>query len=224
VEIDPKLAQVGRDFHPEGVYDDPRVTVHVNDGRAFLNGSRDRYDLIVYALTDSLTLVSSTAGVRLESFLFTEESMAAAGDHLAPDGLFVMYNLYREPWLIAKLDTMLGDVFGERLVRLPGPAEAVLAAGPAVDALDGGPPPGDIVDAVPPAGQPDPRPATDDWPFLHLRTTMVAPYYLTALAFILSSPSSPSWRLREQRRRLFVASARISSSSESPFSCWKRRA
>ena len=36
VEIDPKLAQIGRDFHPEGVYDDPRVTVHVNDGRAFL--------------------------------------------------------------------------------------------------------------------------------------------------------------------------------------------
>ena len=75
VEIDPELAQIGRDFHPEGVYKDPRVTVHVNDGRAFLNGSNEKYDLVVYALTDSLTLVSSTAGVRLESFLFTEESM-----------------------------------------------------------------------------------------------------------------------------------------------------
>ena len=38
VEIDPKLAQIGRDFHPEHAYNDPRVTVHVNDGRAFLNG------------------------------------------------------------------------------------------------------------------------------------------------------------------------------------------
>ena len=47
-----------------------------------------------------------------------------------------MYNLYREPWLVAKLDTMLGDVFGDRpLVRLVGRVEAVLAAGPAVDAL-----------------------------------------------------------------------------------------
>ena len=45
VEIDPRLAQVGRDFHPEGVYKDPRVTVVVNDGRAFLNGSREKYDL-----------------------------------------------------------------------------------------------------------------------------------------------------------------------------------
>jgi hypothetical protein len=186
VEIDPKLAQIGRDFHPEGVYTDPRVTVHVNDGRAFLNASREQYDLVVYALTDSLTLVSSTAGVRLESFLFTEESMRAARDHLAPGGMFVMYNLYREPWLITKLDTMLGDVFGgDRLVRLVGRAEAILAAGPAVDALAGGPPPGDRVDPVPAVGVPDPKPATDDWPFLYLRTASVAPYYLAALAFIL---------------------------------------
>jgi Spermine/spermidine synthase domain len=186
VEIDPELAQIGRDFHPEGVYKDPRVTVHVNDGRAFLNGSKEKYDLIVYALTDSLTLVSSTAGVRLESFLFTEESMREAKEHLAPGGMFSMYNLYREPWLITKLDSMLGDVFGgDRLVRLVGPAEAILAAGPAVDALNGGPPPGDRVDPVPAVGSPAPQPATDDWPFLYLRTGTVAPYYLAGLAFIL---------------------------------------
>lgn len=185
VEIDPKLAQVGRDFHPGDVYNDPRVSVHVNDGRAFMNGSRDQYDLIVYALTDSVTLVSSTAGVRLESFLFTEQSMATARDHLTPDGVFVMYNLYREPWLVAKLDTMLGNVFGDRLLRLPGAAEGVFAAGPALDALDGGVPPGDLVDTVPAAGLPEPRPATDDWPFLYLRTATVAPYYLAALGFVI---------------------------------------
>ena len=139
--------------------DDPRVTVHVNDGRAFLNGSRETYDLVVYALTDSLTLVSSTAGIRLESFLFTAQSFALARDHLAPGGMFTMYNFYREPWLIAKLDTMLGDAFGsQRLVRLVGQTEAILAAGPAVDALAGAGPPGDRVDPVPDVGAPDPRP------------------------------------------------------------------
>ena len=186
VEIDPELAQIGRDFHPEKVYSDPRVTVHVNDGRAFLNQSRDKYDLIVYAVTDSLTLVSSTAGVRLESFLFTEESLREARDHLAPGGLFAMYNLYREPWLVTKLDSMLGDVFGSsRLLRLGTKSSAILAAGPAVDALHGGPPPGSQVDIVPTAGTPDPRPATDDWPFLYLRTGSIAPYYLAGLAFLL---------------------------------------
>lgn len=185
VEIDPELAQIGRDFQPDGVYSDPRVTVHVNDGRAFLNQSRDTYDLILYAVTDSLTLVSSTAGVRLESFLFTEESLREARDHLAPNGLFAMYNLYREPWLVTKLDSMVSDVFGRApLLRIESTARAVLAAGPAVDALPGSPP-GSRVDAVPAVGEPTPRPATDDWPFLYLRTGSIAPYYLAGLAFVL---------------------------------------
>jgi hypothetical protein len=186
VEIDPALAWIGSRYHPEHVYADPRVTVHVNDGRAFLEATDLQYDLIIYGQTDSLTIASSTANIRLESFLMTEESFAAARSRLAPDGLFVMYNLYREPWIVAKLDSMLGSVFGsERLVRLVGRAEAVLAAGPAVEALDGGPPPGDAVDPLPAIGRPDPRHATDDWPFLYLRTATIAPYYIAALGFLL---------------------------------------
>ena len=186
VEIDPRLAQIGRDFHPEGAYSDPRVSLFVNDGRAFLRSNDERYDLIIYAQTDSLTLVSSTAGVRLESFIFTEESLREARDHLAPGGLFVMYNTYWEPWLVAKLDRMVADVFGSRrLVKLVGTEEAILAAGPAVDALEGSPPPGDTTSAVPDVGEPVPTAATDDWPFLYLRSPGVAPYYLAALAFLL---------------------------------------
>lgn len=186
VEIDPGLAQLGRDFHPEGVYRDPRVSLFVNDGRAFLRRATQTYDLIIYAQTDSLTLASSMAGVRLESFLFTEESLAEARDHLAPGGLFVMYNTYWEPWLVTKLDTMLGDVFGpSRLVKLVGTEQAILAAGPAVDALKGSPPPGDTVSNVPAANDPAPSVATDDWPFLYLRTPGIATYYLVLLAFVL---------------------------------------
>jgi len=186
VEIDPRLAEIGRDFHPEGVYDDPRVSLFVNDGRAFLRRSEDEYDLIIYAQTDSLTLVSSTAGVRLESFVFTEESLKDARDHLAPGGLFVMYNTYWEPWLVAKLDRMLADVFGpRRLVKLVGTDQAILAAGPAVDAVAGAPPPGDATDTVPAVREPVPTTATDDWPFLYLRSPGIAPYYLAGLAFLL---------------------------------------
>jgi len=186
VEIDPRLAQIGRDFHPEGVYGDPRVAVHVNDGRAFMRGSSDQYDLIVFALTDSLTLVSSTGSVRLESFIYTEEALAEARDHLSPDGTFVMYNLYREPWLVAKLEGMITDVFGHRpLLKLPERSNAVLAAGPAIVALPGGQPPADSLDALPDVGSPEPKPATDNWPFLYLRSPGIATYYLGALAFLL---------------------------------------
>ena len=187
VEIDPQLARIGTEFHPDRVYDDPRVTLTVNDGRAFLRATDQRYDLIVFALTDSLTLVSSTGSLRLESFIFTEEAITAARDHLAPDGVFVMYNIYREPWLVAKLGQTMEEVFDHApLVRDVAPGTAVLAAGPSVSELGRVPPPGSSVDVLPEVGEPAPQPATDDWPFPYLRTPAVATYYLMALGFLLA--------------------------------------
>ena len=186
VEIDPVIARIGRDFHPDRPYDDPRVAVHVDDGRAFLRRSSDQYDLIVFALTDSLTLVSSTANVRLESFLYTEEAVASARDHLTSDGIFVMYNLYREPWLVAKLSGMTEQAFGAPpILRLRGQADAVIAAGPGIrDAVATGTLQ-DTVDQLPAIDPPAPTFATDDWPFLYLRGPGIAGYYLVALAFLL---------------------------------------
>lgn len=36
VEIDPRLQQIGAELHPDRPYDDPRVSVWIDDGRAFL--------------------------------------------------------------------------------------------------------------------------------------------------------------------------------------------
>ncbi len=187
VEIDPEIARIGRDYHPDEVYSSPKVTTHVNDGRAFLRNSGKKYDLVVFALTDSLTLVSSTANLRLESFLFTEEALVAARDHLKDNGVFVMYNFYREPWLIEKLNRMVADVHGhEPLVRLHGGNAAVIAAGPGVTALQAKGVPAGESDVVPDSGGPEPRAATDDWPFLYLRVPAIASYYLVALGFLLA--------------------------------------
>ena len=187
VEIDPAIAEIGRNFHSDRPYADPRVTVHVDDGRAFLRRSTEKYDLIVIALTDSLTLVTNTANVRLESFLYTEESFATARDHLTDDGVFVMYNAYREPWLIAKLQAMATNVFGAPpIVRIPVPTAAVLASGPGVVEAQAAGTLGDQVDVLPPFEGMAPTLATDDWPFVYLRSPGVAPYYLVALAVLLA--------------------------------------
>lgn len=187
VEIDPVIARIGRDFQPDRPYDDPRVSVHIDDGRAFLRRSTDRYDLIVFALTDSLTLVTSTANVRLESFLFTEESFRAARDHLSEDGVFVMYNAYRQPWLVAKLQGMAATVFGhEPLLWLPGTSRAVIAAGPGVVRAVAQGQVADEVDELPTVDGSPPTFATDDWPFLYLRNPGIAPYYLAALGVLLA--------------------------------------
>ena len=188
VEIDPGIQAIGRSQHPDHPYADPRVSAIITDGRAFLRNSTERYDLILFAVTDSLTLVSSTSNLRLESFLFTEESFASARDHLAPDGVFVMYNYYRQPWLVQRYANMVADSFGSPPITRTYPTgdfgAAVIADGPLVHALSGGPPPGDTIEAVDLSGAP--RPATDDWPFPYLRDPGIAPHYLLGLAIMIA--------------------------------------
>jgi SAM-dependent methyltransferase len=188
VEIDPQLLRIGRESHPDQPYSDPRVTAYVNDGRAFLRtASADtKWDLVVFALPDSLTLVSAQSALRLESFLFTEQAFGEVRDHLAPDGVFVLYNYYRDEWLVAKLAAMLEDSFGHApLLQTYSAHKATLAAGPLVATLPTGQPPADGVDPVPAIGGPTPTAATDDWPFLYLRTPFVPTHYLSALAVVL---------------------------------------
>jgi hypothetical protein len=64
---------------------------------------------------------------------------------------------------------------------------ATLAAGPLVAQLPGGQPPGGEVTGAPAVldGEAQPKPATDDWPFLYLFSSFVAPHYLSALAIVL---------------------------------------
>src|SRR5207249_4084131 len=76
VEIEPRILDLGERLHPDRAYADPRVREIVDDGRAVLRRTGQTYDLIVLALTDSLPLSSTAANLRLESFLYTEESLA----------------------------------------------------------------------------------------------------------------------------------------------------
>jgi len=188
VEIDPGIQAIGRAQHPDRPYADPRVSAVINDGRAFLRSSTERYDLILFAVTDSLTLVSSTSNLRLESFLFTEESFASARDHLAPDGVFVMYNYYRQPWLVQRYANMVQDAFGSPPITRTYPAgnfgAAVIADGPLVRGLSAGVPPGDTVEAVDLSGAP--QAATDDWPFPYLQDRAIPSHYLLGLAIMVA--------------------------------------
>src|SRR5919197_5711966 len=112
VEIDPTIYDLGRRLHPDHIYQNRAVHVVVTDGRAFLERTHGTYDLIVFALPDSLALTSSFANLRLESYLFTREAFAAAKRHLSPNGVLVLYNYYRQPWVMHKIAGMLTEAFG----------------------------------------------------------------------------------------------------------------
>ena len=112
VEIDPRILQIGEQLHPDRPYDDPRVTTIIDDARAFLERTDKKYDLILFALPDSLTLVSGQSSLRLESYLFTQEAMERARSHLKPDGAFAMYNYYWESWLVDRQAGTLAAAYG----------------------------------------------------------------------------------------------------------------
>jgi SAM-dependent methyltransferase len=182
VEIDPVLQRLGEQLHPDRPYEDPRVSVHIDDGRAFLERSDQSFDLILFALPDSLTLVSGQAGLRLESYLFTEEAFESVREHLRPDGVFAMYNYYR-PDVFARYATTLTQVFGHApcldrgLAGVGTASQAVLTT-----ALE----PGGISCTRPwIARGPLPDPATDDHPFPYLRSRSIPRFYLVTLGLIL---------------------------------------
>jgi SAM-dependent methyltransferase len=201
VEIDPELYRLGRELHPDHPYDDPRVSVHIDDGRAFIRHTNQTYDLIVFALTDSLTLTSSHANLRLESFLFTTESMRQARAHLTDQGVLVLYNYYRQDWSIRKLAGMLETAFeappyvstygdwgraaafmaGPRLSRLAAEFDRPYSEPPAITTPDHH----QVLPVIGEgrlSGDSSVTPASDDWPFVYMIGPGLPNIYLMAIA------------------------------------------
>ena len=188
VEIDPRIQQIGIEKNPNHPYNDPRVSVYIDDGRAFLSRTDSKYDLILFALPDSLTLVSGANQLRLESYLFTQESMQEAKDHLTDNGVFAMYNYYREDWLIDRLAGTMATVFGhdpcvDRFTAVQSLAVLSISIDPSKVACA----PNGTWDAaaVVDAGDTVPAPSVDDHPFLYLRDPSIPPLYLILIALIL---------------------------------------
>ncbi len=93
VEIDPVIVELGRRCHPEHPYDSPRVTVTVDDARAFFKRTDREYDLIVFGYLDSHTLISSYSSLRLDNYVYTRESFQEARRLLKENGtLIVAFN------------------------------------------------------------------------------------------------------------------------------------
>ncbi len=181
VEIDPVLQKLGRDRHPERPYQDTRVTAHVDDGRAFIERTDRRYDLILLALPDSATIVTGQAALRLENYLFTTQALERARSLLKPGGTFAMYNYY-EPWLLDRYANTLQAVYGAapcvQLGRtLGGRREAVLTL--AADGTTGG----CLTTWTRPSSALEP--STDDRPFPYLADRTIPPFYLWMLGLIL---------------------------------------
>jgi hypothetical protein len=179
VEIDPRIYELGLSQNPERPYQDPRVSIHIDDGRAFMQRTDSEYDLVLFALPDSLTSVAGQSNLRLESYLFTVEAFEQARRLLTDQGMFALYNLHSDEWVVDRMALTMSEVFGEspcQLGDVTALARVMLAVGPGVDPNCPG---GVVHDAI------GPEPVTDDRPYLYIREREIPAFYLVALALIL---------------------------------------
>jgi spermidine synthase len=175
VEIDPAIIETGRRLHPERPYSDPRVITLADDARAFFRRNSARYDIIAFGLLDAHTLLSGLSNVRLDSFVFTLESLQEAKRHLTEGGLVSINFVHSAPWVTQRLGRMLTELFGAEHVfsRQIGIGTAFVA---------GAISPEQLAAHKLSRWQPDPAAAavpmsTDDWPYLYLRARKIPAAY-----------------------------------------------
>ncbi len=112
VEIDPGIYEIGKKYHPEEPYSDPRVNVIIDDARAVLDQVDKKYDVVSIGLLDAHTLSSSYNNMRVDHYVYTLEAFAAMRERLKPDGILTVAFEARRPWISYRLHDLLELVFG----------------------------------------------------------------------------------------------------------------
>jgi len=201
VEIDPLIYSIGKRLHPEHPYDSPKVHVVINDARNYLRQSHEKYDFIVFALLDSHTEFSGYSNVRVDNYVYTEESFRDARRLLNPEGILALKFEVRSPWtwMGQRFYTMLGQIFGRSPVTYYAPAAGFQgglfegsvflesnsqrlwdkAAEPELAAFVKSHP-----TSFPLTSEGAPVPTTDDWPYVYHQNHSVPRTYLT-VSFVL---------------------------------------
>ena len=123
VEIDPVIVDIGRRLHPQKPYDDPRVTVIIDDARHFLRTTNDTFDLIVFSVLDSHTVLSSFTNVRLDDYIYTVESLKDARKRLRNKGILNLSFWIEQPYIAARLSRNLTEAFGHEPVNVMWPQQ-----------------------------------------------------------------------------------------------------
>ncbi len=179
VEIDPTIIEIGKKYHYEKPYREASVSAIIDDGRAYLERTDKKYDLVVMGLADSHTLSSSLTNVRLDNYLYTKESLTKIKDVLTDNGVLSLSFEVARPWIGDRIQRSIEDVFGAKPkvfeVRSDGVygwggVVFVISKNPQVlnNILTGNAPLADFMAANAKNFNSNINPLTDDWPYLYL--------------------------------------------------------
>src|SRR5882762_6812798 len=211
VEIDPVILRLGR-RHPEHPYDDPRVAIHLTDARAFMKRTTGHYDLILFGLLDSHTQLSDYSNMRIDNFVYTEESFREARDLLSPNGvLFVKFQV-NQPWLGRRLAEMLSYTFHKTPTVFVAQSSytagafvfAISASNQVEEKLAADARLRQFVDAHRPAFMDLPAASvtTDDWPYLYHQGRWIPGIFFLVSVLVVLLAAGFYFQIPEARSRV----------------------
>lgn len=190
VEIDREIYNIGKKFHFQKPYDDPRVSVTIDDARVFLKKTDKKYDLIILGTLDSQTLLSGMSSIRLDNYVYTLESFKVIREHLKEDGMLILYHSSWHNYIAEKIYWSLAEAFGKPPILKFQVDDHRLFNFTFV---------GGAKEPIPPeytfafSGKTDSTGKqessfflpTDDWPYLYLKGPAIPAHYLKAGGIIL---------------------------------------
>jgi spermidine synthase len=200
VEIDPVIRHLGVALHPEHPYESPKVRVILNDARAFLRRTHQRYDVIVFGLLDSHTQFSDFSNMRIDNYVYTEESFREARRLLATEGILVVKFEVRAPWewMGQRFYALLDHIFGRppivfyapQVGRLVSASVFIESNSPGLWTRAESPVLAAIIRRNPPRFpltlKGAPPLTTDNWPYVYHRERTVPKTFLTVSLILLA--------------------------------------
>lgn len=192
VEIDPVIHYLGSRLHPERPYEASKVQMTIQDARAFLSQTKEKYDIILFALLDSHTQFSNMSNMRIDNYVYTEEALRKARQLLTPQGILILKFHVIPPWtwMGQRFYNMLENIFSRKpivffvpqlgpmlsatvFVESNDPGLWVRAASSDLATLVAKNPPFFPLDI-----QGGPPSTTDDWPYVYHRNRSIPQAYL----------------------------------------------
>ncbi|MBP9854476.1 MAG: hypothetical protein KBD53_06385 [Candidatus Omnitrophica bacterium] len=197
VEIDPGIVKLADQYHPENPYRQPGVHLVVDDARSFLKKAvREgrRYDLIYFALLDAHSQSGTMASMRMDHYVYTEESFQDVKKILKPDGVLIVTFWVQRIWIGQRIAEMMEKTFGWEpyIVKYDGNKQGL---GPV--AVVGANNPDNVKTIIKNNTELNDfftkhfvrynlkvSTTTDDWPFFYLRSRQIPSMYILVIALI----------------------------------------
>lgn len=188
IDIDARIMDIGKQFHPERPYDNPKVIRVIDDARAFFEQySGEKFDVICYGFLDSHAMFSSMSSLRLDNYVYTEEGIRSAWKHLSENGhLSITFSVFGGKWIAERLYWTIERATGKKpLVLYHGLFYgATYLVAPDMSNFKYS----RLLESaitLPDEFRPLVRKTSDDWPFLYIRPGIFPWGYVFVLAAIL---------------------------------------